>query len=106
MGLGAFTCIARTAINLDPTLNADNVVQALHAAKMYMIKGLMEECEYYLRTCISPESVLTVMTTCLILNMTLAEDLEVGYWAMLFENSGRALKSPSFVSAHGDIIVR
>ena len=34
------------AINLDPNLNADNVVQTMRAANMYMIKDLMDECEH------------------------------------------------------------
>eukprot|EP00747_Dinoflagellata_sp_TGD_P116062 gnl/TRDRNA2_/TRDRNA2_172278_c0_seq2.p1 gnl/TRDRNA2_/TRDRNA2_172278_c0~~gnl/TRDRNA2_/TRDRNA2_172278_c0_seq2.p1 ORF type:complete len:460 (+),score=61.49 gnl/TRDRNA2_/TRDRNA2_172278_c0_seq2:44-1423(+) len=101
----AFDCMMRFAAHLNPHLSADNVVPTLRAAEMYMINDLSDSCMTYIRH-VKAESVVSVLSDFVISDFELPEDVERQLWCTVLLNSKKTLHTPSFVKAHGEIILR
>eukprot|EP00747_Dinoflagellata_sp_TGD_P116061 gnl/TRDRNA2_/TRDRNA2_172278_c0_seq1.p1 gnl/TRDRNA2_/TRDRNA2_172278_c0~~gnl/TRDRNA2_/TRDRNA2_172278_c0_seq1.p1 ORF type:complete len:465 (+),score=67.06 gnl/TRDRNA2_/TRDRNA2_172278_c0_seq1:44-1438(+) len=101
----AFDCMMRFAAHLNPNLSADNVVPTLRAAEMYMINDLSDSCMTYIRH-VKAESVVSVLSDFVISDFELPEDVERQLWCTVLLNSKKTLHTPSFVKAHGEIILR
>lgn len=96
----------RSACHVNPELTAERAIQALQAAKLYMIDALESHCLSYLRALKEPGAVLRAMTAAAKASFCLPIEVQHSFWCNLLFRSQEVLESPAFLEAHGSIISR
>eukprot|EP00438_Fugacium_kawagutii_P004665 Skav209254 [mRNA] locus=scaffold990:298141:300802:- [translate_table: standard] len=104
----AFDAMLRSAYHLDLKLNPGKALQALKAARLYMIEGLEQYCLEYLQAPLEDVAecgqILHILTESLKHSISLPEELLHFYFCNILENSATVLQSSFFLETHGSII--
>jgi len=100
-----FACIIRASLNLDPNINAENVMELIQVSQMLQIPQLQKECSRYLENNLSVDNVLFVLNAGYCLN-SLNKKFYKKSLRIALKNATSMISNKGFYSLHPKLLIQ
>ena len=100
-----FECIIRSSMNLDPGINAENVMELIQVSQMLQIPQLQKECAGYLENNLNVDNVLFVLNAGYCLN-SLNKKFYKKSQRIALKNASQMISNKGFYSLHPDLLIQ